>query len=360
MVRKQHISEDARMAIIRAKQNGRSNRDIASEFHIDQRTVGRIYARFQKTQNVIRKPGSGRPRKSSERQERAITHQIKCNPKRTAMEAKRYSAEHLRHLVSVWTVRRILRRAKLFARRPAHKPLISKKNRIARIQFARKYGHWNSDDWAKVVWSDESKFCLFSSSGIKWIRRPNGKRFDPKYQIPTVKHGGGNVMVWGRKNFYFAQIEHFLMKLLFLGCFSRDSIGPLVRIEGIMDKFKYLDILETSMLPHAREKMGPTWFFQHDRDPKHTSHVVRTWLNSEEIRVLEWPAQSPDLNPIEHLWEVLGRQIRSEKLKNLDDLMQKLQLEWSNISSECIKNLVNSLPERCKAVIKSKGFATKY
>ena len=127
-----------------------------------------------------------------------------------------------------------------------------------------------------------------------------------------------------------------------------------------MDKCKCRDILENSMLPHAGVKLELGWIFQHDRDPKHTSHLVRTWLNNQEIEVLDWPAQSPDLNPIEHLWEVLGRRIRNENPKNLNDLVQKLELEWSKISSDCIQTLVDSLPQRCKAVIASKGCATKY
>lgn len=199
MLSKKQISEDCRMAVIRAKKMGRSNRNIALEFNINQSTVGRIYQRFMKEKRVIRKSGSGRPRKFNDRQERSLIRFIKSNPQKTAVDAKQNASGNVNHSFSVWTVRRILRRAKLFARRPAHKPLISKKNRLARIQFAKKYGHWTSNDWAKVLWSDESKFCLFSSNGIKWIRRPNGKRFDPRYQLPTVKHGGGNVMVWGKK-----------------------------------------------------------------------------------------------------------------------------------------------------------------
>ena len=67
----------------------------------------------------------------------------------------------------------------------------------ARLKFARTHLDWSVADWGRVLWSDESKFNLFSSDGIRYVRRPLGQRNNPKYQVPTVKHGGGSVMVWG-------------------------------------------------------------------------------------------------------------------------------------------------------------------
>lgn len=85
----------------------------------------------------------------------------------------------------------------LIGAKPSKKPLLSKKNVRARMKFAREHRDWSVADWGRVLWSDESKFNLFSTDGIRYVRRPIGKRNDPKYQIPTVKHGGGSVMIWG-------------------------------------------------------------------------------------------------------------------------------------------------------------------
>lgn len=98
------------------------------------------------------------------------------------------------------TIRRRLIEEKLFSRKPAKKPLLSKKNRLARLEFALEHIHWTKTDWTRVCWSDESKFNLFNSDGIQHVRRPAGKRLDRKYTKPTnknqtVKHGGGSVMV---------------------------------------------------------------------------------------------------------------------------------------------------------------------
>lgn len=242
--------------------------------------------------------------------------------------------------ISVSTMKRRLKDAGLFERRPVKKPFISKKNRVARIKFAKDHLNWDTQKWSKVLFSDESKFNLFGSDGISYVRRPVNTRYDPKHQLPTVKHGGGYVMVWGS--------------------FSRDKIGPIHRVEGIMDRFGYKDILSDVMLPHARAVMGRGWIFQQDNDPKHTSGVVKDFMKLKKIRVLDWPSQSPDLNPIEHLWDHLERQMANRKPANQAALFDLIKEKWEQISIDVLISLVDSMPRRCQEVIDAKGYATRH
>ena len=106
--------------------------------------------------------------------------------------------------------------------------------------------------------------------------------------------------------------------------------------------------------------LPPDYIFTQHNDPKHTANNTKLWLLYNVPTWMETPPQSPDINPIENLWELLDRKIRERKIRNKNDLIQALQEEWANISSEVIQNLVNSIPRRLEAIIKNKGGETKY
>lgn len=334
------IKSEVQNLIIQDIEGGSSLSVVAARFGVSKTGVFQVLKRFRERGAVIINKSSGRPRITTEKEDRIILNLSKNDPRKPATKISTELREKYNVLCSRDTVKRRLRSSGLFGRRPAKKPLVSLKNRIARIKFAKEHINKTSKDWAKVLWSDESKFMLFGSDGIKYVRRPVNQRYDPKYQLPTMKHGGGNVMVWG--------------------CFSRDVIGPLHRIDGIMDQVVYKDIMSKVMLPHAKQKMPRGWIFQQDNDPKHTALSVKDFFRTKKIRILEWPSQSPDLNPIEHLWEHLDRQLEGRKPSNKQTFYEMLESAWKKISIDVLIKLVDSMPSRCAAVIKAKGYPTKY
>ena len=120
----------------------------------------------------------------------------------------------------------------------------------------------------------------------------------PKHTIPSVKHGGGNIMLWG--------------------CFFSAGTGQLVRIEGKMDAAKYTHILKENLRPSPRQlRMGRSFAFQHDNNPKHTAKRTKQWLKDRMVNILEWQSQSPDLNTIENMWIDLKRAVHRHSLQNL-------------------------------------------
>jgi len=147
------------------------------------------------------------------------------------------------------------------------------------------------------------------------------------------------------------------------GSMSSSGVGCLQVISQTMTKEIYEEILENNLSKSAQKcRLGRRFIFQQDNDPKHTAKSIRNYFARKKIDVLPWPAQSPDLNPIEHLWEHLDRQVRKRvnEPRSTKDLAEILMEEWDQIPVEVTKNLVDSMPRRIEAVIRAKGGATKY
>lgn len=147
------------------------------------------------------------------------------------------------------------------------------------------------------------------------------------------------------------------------GCFSKSGVGTLQVIPTTMTKEVYIDILEKNLKVSARKlKLPGSFEFQQDNDPKHTAKVVKEWFRASNVKVMDWPAQSPDLNPIENLWDELDRRIRlrESRPKNCKELEAALHEEWNKITPEVCAKLVESMPRRIQAVLDNKGGHTRY
>lgn len=209
------------------------------------------------------------------------------------------------------------------------------------MDFAQKFGYKPPDFWNNVIFSDESKFCIFGIKGRKLVWRKPGTALDIQNLAPTVKHGGGGLMVWG--------------------CMAANGVGSLVFIESTMDHRAYLQILKDNLHESARKLgLGEDFWFQQDNDPKHTAHNVKLWLLYNTKNQLHSPPQSPDLNPIEHLWDYLERRIRLHTITSKNMLKEVIMEEWRQISPEVTQKLVKSMPRRLAETIQRKGYPTSY
>lgn len=334
MGRAKHCTPEERRIIVNLRNKNKSYKEIADIVGCSIHMV-RNALQWRKSDET-----RGRPKKTTLNTDRLIIRTAKQEPFMTSSQIKSIVDAD----ISSRTIRRRLQDAKLPARVARKIPYLSKKNIQQRKQFASNHLNWCKGEgikkWRNILWSDESKINMFGSDGRSFVRRPPGKEFDARYAVKTIKHGGGNIKVWG--------------------CFSWYGVGPIYWIKDTMTKEIYLEILKNVMLPYAEDNMPLIWTYQHDNDPKHSARVVKEWFEENRVTVLPWPSQSPDLNPIEHLWGDLKKTIGNRKSSNKQQLWEAVKLSWESIPVERCRKLIESMPRRCEAVLKNNGGATKY
>ncbi|MDW1631377.1 transposase, partial [Vibrio sp. Y176] len=189
-----------------------------------------------------------------------------------------------------------------------------------------------------ILWTDKTKIN-YQNDGKTREGRREGTAHDPKHTTSSVKHGGGSVMVWG--------------------CFAGGQTGDLHKVTGILNQHGYHSILQRHAIPSGLRLVGQRFTLQQDNDPKHTSKLCQRYLAKKEeegtLRMMTWPAQSPDLNPIELVWDELDRKVKNKQPTSAANLYEMLTEAWEEISSDYLMKLIARMPRVCEAVIKAKG-----
>lgn len=322
-------------------QQGLSYEYIAAKLSTSKSTICRIKKRHAPAAPSAR---SGRPKLLDGRHVRQITREVTSGVVEAAVDIAKRLRENEGVCVSAETVRRCLEKCGFRSAHKVKKPFLSAKHMKARFEFAKSHKDWTDTDWKSVIWSDETKILRLGSDGRKWCWRQPHRDLNAAHVCPTVKHGGGSIMVWG--------------------CMTAFGPGFLAKIDSGLNADLYCQILDGE-LQQSMDWYLLDWknfIFQHDNDPKHTAKVTKELLTTRNIRVLEWPAQSPDLNPIEHLWDLLKRKLGEYKIppSGILELWTRVEIEWEKIAqAECVR-LIESMPNRINLVLKAKGGYTKY
>ena len=225
------------------------------------------------------------------------------------------------------------------------KPKLSQANIKNRLDFANKCKDWTVEGWKKVIWSDETKINRFCSDGRSWYWAHEGTSLQPHHVKQTIKHGGGSIMIWG--------------------CMTTQGPGFMCKIDGKMDQHLYKTILEGELAKkidfyglNPREVI-----FQHDNCPIHKAKTAAEYLQNREYQVLEQPAQSPDLNPVENLWSKVKRELNKYESppNGMIEFWARIQETWGQkiTVNDCMV-LIESISRSIEAVRKAKGWWAKY
>ncbi len=340
MGRKPQLSAAVRSNLLLLSEEGYSQRQISKRLNISVASVNKFLKLKNAGESLEPKKRTGRRRKTSSKTDKQIKRLVTQQPFLTAAQVKAELPGILDD-VSNRTIRNRLHSELGFkARRPVHKPLLTEKMRKKRLQFCRNHADWTAEKWSTVMFSDESMFRQFGNFNTT-VRRPSGSSaYSPQYVVPTVKHAP-SVMVWG--------------------AFSAKGQAGLFFLEKntTMNADCYINVLDNHLLQFM-EIQGCA-IFQQDGAPAHKAKKVGEWLRGHNITLLDWPGNSPDLNPIENLWAVMKKKVAEKNCSSMEELKSQLKMTWvTDISVELCQNLAMSMPRRIKAVLDNKGYNTKY
>jgi transposase len=305
---------------------------VARKLGLTLSVVQRWIKRYEQSGAANRAPGSGGPRKTTARADRLLFRLARANGFATCREL----LHKWQQKVSRHTVIRRLRDRHLRQYRPCRVPLLSRNNVKARLDWAMRRCHWRQQ-WKRVIWTDESRFLLRPVDGRTRVWRLPGERFSKSAVVQVTAHGGGSVHVWG--------------------AIWKGGRSDLIHLRETVNADRYCEVLHDFFCSAAPPAHA---LFQQDNAPAHRSWLTQMFLESLDVPLLPWPACSPDLNPIENVWDMLGRRMLQRECQNLNHLFCALREEWHLIPQEDLDALIASLPRRVGMVIAKKGGSTRY
>ncbi|GFX26684.1 transposable element Tcb2 transposase [Trichonephila clavipes] len=305
MSSRHHIDDFMRGRIIGKIEEGRKITDVAREYDIAHSFVSRLWKSLKTTGMCSRRHGGGRVRRKQ---------------------------------ISQKTVARRLRGGGLYARRPVVCVPLTRQHRTARLQWCREHHNWTEKDWTCVLFSDESRFSLSSDCRRQPIWRESRTAYRPENIEEKDRYPTCSIMVWA-------------------GIMINGRTRLHVVANGTMTGQRYIDEV---LLPHVRlfrGAVGDKFVFMYDNATCHRTLAVQDCLDSEGIQRLVWPARSPDLNPIENVWDALGRQVagRNYPPTNKNTLIRALTEEWDKLPQQLLDNGVQSMVRRVECYITLQG-----
>lgn len=328
MGKKNKLTADLRRDIRQKSREGMNGADIAKAMNLHPSTISRVL----KSSSSSRPKKQGRPRKLDERYRLRLARTSVANP----YMSKTKICNSLKLPCSPRTVSRELRRRGFTFKTWTKGSQVSQKNQLKRVAWARAHSAW-MDEWLAVIFTDEKKWNLCGPDGVyqAWRR-------DHNLPLNGPKPPSGSVMTWG--------------------AISATGGLALVRMKGIYNSQRYLELIEKDFLNNVDVEIPAGSIFQQDGAPIHTSRAAMARLKELELDPIEWPPQSPDLSPIENVWSLVEQRVYKDGMifRRANDLFEAIKKEWSLLTAADLAPLYYSLHDRCLDVIAAQGRRISY
>lgn len=328
------LSDSVKSQIVASRQLGRSITETARLAGCSRSAVARVYRLWSaEGRTSSRRQGVGRPRLIDTRGLRRLSRLVQGNSTATVAQVAEDFNDGRGRSVSEHTVHRALLRLGLRSRSSAPVTALTPGHCLKRLQWAREHRAWSPQQWSKVAWSGESRFLLKREDGKMRVRRLNAHDLAQTRTVERRRADEGTVVLWG--------------------LFSWESLGGCVHVEDSLTHAAYLNIVAD----HVHSFMAAVYpdgggLFQQDSTP---CLSVRDWFeeHEEEFKVLTWPPNSSDLNPIQHLWGFLESQVQSaaDPPGSVEELRDLLLASWYKITKEIFRGGVEAMAARITAVL---------
>ena len=273
------LSTEDRWQAIGMLRAGVAIREVAWHFQCHHSTIVRLNRRNADTGTVNDRPRMGQPRVTTAAQDQHIVLTHLHNRFQTSVQTSA-TVRGTRGYVSAITIRRRLREAGLRSRRPLIGHVITERHRTERLAWAETNIRRLREEWRSRLFSDESRFNLSHADRRIRVWRRNNERYADACIVQHNRYGGGSVHVWGGFSYHHRSPLHVF----------RQNVNANVYLEQVLDQI-VVPLFNTHNELH---------FFQQDNARPHTANITRDYLAQQHFHVLEWPANSPDMNPIEH------------------------------------------------------------
>ena len=305
--------------------------------------VFRMWNRYQTNGNTQHRHGDGCAKATSDIQDRLIGLLARRNRFRNATSLRNVFQNATNVRVSTQTIRNRFHSSGLMARRPAIRMTLTPYHIQERLEWVSQHVGWTLNDWTTLPFADESKFYIDFTDLRARVWRARNERFAPVCVAEHDRYGKGSVMKW-------------------VGISMQGKTYLHIIENGTLTAVRYVnEILDVYIRPYAGA-IGADFILMDDNARPHREHVTNQYLEDATMVRMDWPARSPDMNPIEHAWDMLQKAISARLVQptTVPQLRTTLHEGWARLPQQQLRRLFSNTPMRCQTVIGARGHHTRY